>query len=53
MAQFRCRRRGSVKKYTYLLHALRSMKDEEGTSTGATAAEGLKKVDDMKSLAVL
>ena len=41
------------KKYTYLLHALRSVKDAEGTSTGATAAEALKKVDDMKSLAVL
>ena len=41
------------KEYTYLLHALRSMKDEQGISTGTTAAGVLKKVDDMKFLAVL
>ena len=29
------------------------MKDDDGTSTGATAAGVLKKVDDMKFLAVL
>ena len=41
------------KEYTYLLHALRLMKDGEGARTGATAAGVLKKVDDMKFLAVL
>ena len=41
------------KEYTYLLHALRLMRDESGESTGATAAGVLKKVDDMKFLAVL
>ena len=41
------------KEYTYLLHGLRSMKDDEGASTGASAAGVLKKVDDMKFLAVL
>ena len=41
------------KDYTYLLHALRSMKDDEGASTGASAPGVLKKVDDMKFLAVL
>ena len=40
------------KECTYLLHALRSVKDEEGGSTGATAAGVLKKVD-MEFLAVL
>ena len=41
------------KEYTYLLHALRLMKDDEGANTGATAAGIPKKVDDMKFLAVL
>ena len=41
------------KEYTYLLHALRLMKDEEGPSTGVTAAGVLKKIDDIKFLAVL
>ena len=41
------------KEHIYLLHALRSKKDEEGPSTGATAAGVLKKVDTMKFLAVL
>ena len=41
------------KKYTYLLHALRSMKGEEGSSTGTTTAGMLKKDDDMEFLAVL
>ena len=41
------------KDCTYLLHALRLMKAGEGASTGATAAGVLKKVDDMKFLAVL
>ena len=41
------------KEYTYLLHALKSMKDEEGVSTGVTAAGVLKKVHDMEFLAVL
>ena len=36
------------KEYTYSLHALSLMKDEEVASTGATTAEMLKKVDDMK-----
>ena len=36
------------KEYTYSLHALRLMKDEEVASTGATTAEMLKKGDDMK-----
>ena len=36
------------KEYTYSLHALRLMKDEEDASTGATIAGVLKKVDDMK-----
>ena len=43
----------AYKEYTYLLCALRSVKDEEGASKGATAAGVLKKVDDMKFLAVL
>ena len=41
------------KEYIYLLHAWRLMKDDDGASTGATAAGVLKKVDDMKFLAVL
>ena len=41
------------KEHIYLLHALRSKKDEEGPSTGATVAGVLKKVDTMKFLAVL
>ena len=36
------------KEYTYLLHALKLMKDEEGASTRATVAGVLKKVDDIK-----
>ena len=40
------------KEYTYLLHALRLMKDEEGPSTGVTAAGVMKKIDDIKFLAV-
>ena len=38
------------KEYTYLLHALKLMKDEEGASTRATVAGVLKKVDDIKFL---
>ena len=53
VVQFRCRSRASVCGVQYLLHALRSMKDEEGASTGATAAGVLKKVDHIKFLAVL
>ena len=41
------------KEYPYLLHALRSMKDEEGSSTGAATAGMLKKDDDMEFLSVL
>ena len=40
------------KEYIYLLHALRLKKDDDGASTGATAAGVLKKVDDMKFLSV-
>ena len=36
------------KEYTYSLHALKLMKDEEGASTRATVARVLKKVDDIK-----
>ena len=40
------------KEYICLLHALRLMKDDDGASTGATAAGVLRKVDDMKFLSV-
>ena len=41
------------KEYIYLFHALKLMKDDDGARTGVTAAGVLKKVDDMKFLAVL
>ena len=41
------------KEYKYLLHILSLIKDDAEESTRATAAGVLKKVDDIKFLAVL
>ena len=41
-----------LKEYTYLMHALRSMKDQSNT-TGPTATRILKRMDNIKFLGVL